>query len=89
MAQMPSREEIITAAEQLAAGTKEPDEVADWAIKLDADSNGLASEALEKTDPKLSTLLHDLALAGTIDENGQLLYGKEEFTQWLKEFKES
>lgn len=81
------KEEIISKAIMLAEGRIDPIEVSEWAIQLELQNKDIISNIL-KDDAKVIDLLESLQLAGQLGENG-LLYGSEDFEEWLSEFQNS
>ena len=82
----PSRDEAIQKAQLLISGALDPVSIALWAEQLWYPENSQLSEELESRDPHLAAFMGTLSLAGAVNEAGGLLYGPEDFRQWLQEF---
>lgn len=74
-------QEYITKLSALASGESDPVEISTWAIKeqLALEDQGLV------LDQKSEGLLEALQIAAARSETGALLYGTEDFQEWLAE----
>ena len=75
-------------ARDLIKGKRDPVEVGLWASQINLPENRAYDEDLEKRDPQLREFLDTLGLAAQQGDIGKLLYGKEDYQDWLNEFME-
>lgn len=79
---IPSRQQVIEVAQDLASGKRDQVEVGLWAAEIDKPENEKAEQRLRKVDPVLRNFLDTLSLAA------EPIYDKEDFQSWLDEFLE-
>lgn len=77
-------QKIIKYAQLLASGEIDPVEVSKWAVDVEVNNQQEVYD-LAETDTKVAELLEGLQLAGQIGDQG-LLYGPEDFKEWLMKY---
>jgi hypothetical protein len=83
---LPSREDVISVLQELIEGKRSPIDVGLWAVEIDRPENKEIGENLRATDPVLQDMLNTLSLAAQKGDGDNMLYGTEDFKEWLKEF---
>ena len=83
---IPTREYTIQVVNDLIDGKREAVEVGLWAAEVDKPEHKHLDEKLSRSDPELREFLNVINLAAQQGSGGSLLYGKDDFKEWLQEF---